>query len=186
MDGFVIYLLLGIVGVLALAGAYSAAPALLSRRDAHADGTTITRRLYAYSGGGAGAAAEDRASIAREAVATAAALSAPEASEARTGPEAGEFSLEDAGAEEGYDIADPEEVLTDLFAEIGMLRLQIDGLRRELSGLGVKAGARRQQDREGAQQQARRRYRAGAPTELPVSLRRRLGDVRRRKSNGTA
>jgi hypothetical protein len=171
VDSLAFFIVLVMALALMLAGAYGVAPMLFGRRQVHAHGGDAAG-LFALSN--AFPLLRQDLTQAVAAAPTKAAVRAP------AGRRDDEEADEALPALEG-DPGAQEEVLTDLFAEIGMLRLQIEGLRRELGGLALDAApaARR---RPPAQTEPRRRGKAMPPPDLPPSLRRRLGDVRRRRS----
>jgi hypothetical protein len=77
-----------------------------------------------------------------------------------------------------------EELLTDLFVEIGMLRMQIEVLRSEIGGLVPAAEARPPRAARVTAAESRPRTRSAPPAELPPALRRSLGALRGRRQAG--
>jgi hypothetical protein len=175
VDSIVLYSILVMALALFLAGAYGAAPVLFGRRQAAADGDAA--RLFALSNA--------FALLRHDTTDFAEASSAQAIAGSPRPPSRGEGDPEDSLVPLEGDPGEQEELLTDLFAEIGMLRLQIEGLRRELGGLALSAAPAARRPPSPGTAEPRRRAKAGSAAGLPPSLRQRLGDVRRRRSDHT-
>jgi hypothetical protein len=171
VDSVALFIVLVMALALMLAGAYGVAPMLIGRRQVHAHGGDAAS-LFALS---------NAFPLLRQDLAEAVAAAPAKATIRTPARHREEDDAEETLPALEGDPGAQEEVLTDLFAEIGMLRLQIEGLRRELGGLALDAApaARRQPP---AQAEPRRRAKAMPAPDLPPSLRKRVGDVRRRRS----
>jgi len=185
VESLLLYIVVIAAFGLMLAGAYGAAPMLFARRQEHAHGGNgVASRLFAL--GAAFPLLEQDLSATRPDLRSGVApATTADAAEADWFGEQSEDIYNDASAPDSPMTSEPleEELLNDLFAEIGMLRIQIEGLRRELGGLKAQTAAIMAPDTESAVE-SRRRYRSSAVADLPVSLRRRLSDVRRERRAG--
>ncbi len=186
MDTLLLYVIVaGALGLMA-AGAYGAAPVFLLKREPSAHGPRTASVGGIFTLGAAFPLLED--DLAQGPQDLAAAVMKSSASGAARGREVHEpdYEEEGAGAEEDAP-GDPfdEEVLSDLFTEIGMLRLQIEVLRTELGAFATKANTTVKEKQAlvsrppGAE--PRKRLRTQPNSDLPVTLKRRLSDVRRKR-----
>jgi hypothetical protein len=169
---------------LMLAGAYGAAPALFARRPAPVQGFVPDTQTQMFELGPAfpllpqdcaPASVQQPAANVAGPVGISAVAVFDDAVEDEAHDIDGEFAADQSGAPGDRPPAD-DDLLTDIFAEVSLLRAQIEGLRAELGGIRSQATTLVKNERAA---ETRRRYRNGVKADLPVSLRRQIGDVRR-------
>lgn len=184
MESLLLYVVLVASLALMLAGAYGAAPALFARRPAPVQGFLPDNQPQMFDLGPAFPLLQQELAPAPVEPSTINATASPaiggtsafdDTDDSGEYASDAELAVTDGGVAGDRPQSD-DDLLTDIFAEVSLLRAQIEGLRAELGGIRSQATTLVKNERAA---ETRRRYRNGVKAGLPVSLRRQIGDVRR-------
>jgi hypothetical protein len=183
LESLLLYVVLVASLALMLAGAYGAAPALFARRPAPVQGFVPDDQPQMFDLGPAFPLLLQRdlapAPIEPSAINATSPLTIGSVPAFDDTDDSGEYDL-DAELADGRVAGDrpqsDDDVLTDIFAEVSLLRAQIEGLRAELGGIRSQATTLAKNERS---TETRRRYRNGVKADLPLSLQRQIGHIRR-------